>query len=176
MIQIDPLIRIPLQDPHDEVSMFEIKAWYWLAFGMILILLELVVPSFTIIWFGCGAIAVSALVWISGTISLSMQIFVWAVASLVFTFMWFRIIKPRMFDRTNAGIALEAVLGESGLVIRPPGTGTPPGTDQRGIMKFTTPLLGSEQWQFICTDTVATGDRVTIIDVSGNTLVVKKVA
>ena len=148
--------------------MLEIKAWYWLAFGMVLILLELVIPSFTIVWFGCGAIAVAALVWIVNGLSATAQLFLWALASLTFTGLWFLIIKPRMSDRTNAGIALESVLGESGLVVRPPLK------DHRGTMKFTTPLLGSEEWPFICSDSVATGDRVTIVDVSGNTLVVKK--
>lgn len=148
--------------------MFTIQPWHWLAFGMILIMFELAVPSFTIIWFGCGAIIVAGLVWISPGLTLSMQIFSWAIASISFTVIWFFVFKPKMIDRTKAGISLEAVLGESGLVIKIPHDNV------RGIIKFTTPLLGAEEWQFICRESVMPGDRVTVINVSGNTLIVQK--
>ncbi len=148
--------------------MFEIQPWHWLVFGMVLIVSELVVASFTIIWFGCGAVLVAGLAWIFPHLSENFQIFLWAVASIFFTVLWFLFIKPRMIDRTKAGISLEAVLGASGLILRVPQN------DSRGAMKFTTPLLGAEEWQFICTDDVSVGDRVTVVDVSGNTLVVKK--
>lgn len=148
--------------------MIEIKAWYWLVFGMLLILLELVVPSFTIIWFGCGALAVALLLWWFAELALSWQLFAWTLSSIVMTVVWFRVVKPRMTNKTTAGIPLEAVLGESGLVIQPPRP------DQRGVAKFTTPLLGAEKWPFICEESVGVGDRITVISVSGNTLLVKK--
>ena len=148
--------------------MFTIEPWHWLVFGMILILFELAVPSFTIIWFGCGAVLVAGLAWFIPSLAISMQIFFWALASIFFTALWFLVFKPKMTDRTKAGISLEAVLGESGLVIRVPQAKV------RGVAKFTTPLLGAEEWQFICHETVALGDRVTVIDVSGNTLIVEK--
>lgn len=148
--------------------MFTILPWHWLAFGMILIMFELAVPSFTIIWFGFGAILVAALVWFFPALTISLQIFLWAIASIVFTVSWFLVFKPKMKDRTKAGISLEAVLGESGLVVKVPHENV------RGVIKFTTPLLGAEEWQFICRDTVAPGDRVKVIDVSGNTLIVQK--
>ena len=73
-----------------------------------------------------------------------------------------------MTDKTKAGISREAVLGESGQVIRTPQE------EKRGIVRFTTPLLGDDEWEFICDSTVIVGDRVTVKDVSGNTLIVSK--
>jgi inner membrane protein len=148
--------------------MFTIQPWHWLVFGMILILFELAVPSFTITWFGCGAVIVAGIAWLIPGLAISLQLFFWALASIFFTAGWFLVFKPRMTDKTKAGISLEAVLGESGLVIRLPQA------NARGAVKFTTPLLGAEEWQFISNDTVALGDRVTVIDVSGNTLIVQK--
>jgi inner membrane protein len=147
---------------------FIIQPWHWLVFGMILIVFELAVPSFTIIWFGCGAVVVAGLSWFIPNLSISVQIFSWAIASIFFTAIWFLIFKPKMIDKTQAGISLEAVLGASGLVVRVPHESI------RGVVKFTTPLLGAEEWQFICDETVSPGDRVTVADVSGNTLIVKK--
>jgi inner membrane protein len=147
--------------------MFTILPWHWLAFGMILIMLELVIPSFTIIWFGCGAILLAALGWFFPGLTISLQIFLWAIASIGFTVLWFFVFKPKMTDRTKAGISLEAVLGEYGLVVKVPNE------NMRGVIKFTTPLLGSEEWQFICHEKVMPGDRVKVIGVSGNTLIVQ---
>ena len=98
----------------------------------------------------------------------SLQLFIWAVASSVFTFLWFKFIRPLMSDKTMAGISREAAIGQTGQVIRLPQA------DARGCVRFTIPLLGSEEWPFICDMSVGLGDRVSITDISGNTLVVKK--
>jgi membrane protein implicated in regulation of membrane protease activity len=42
------------------------------------------------------------------------------------------------------------------------------------MLRFATPKLGSDEWQFICRQDVTEGDRVIVDDVSGNTLIVSK--
>jgi len=145
-----------------------VQYWHWLVFGMILIMAELFVPSFTIFWFGLGGLVVAGLLLLFSDISFTWQLFIWAIASCAFTFLWFKFIRPMMTDRTRAGIAREAAIGETGQVIRAPENG------RRGMVRFTTPLLGSDEWSFICDTAVSAGDRVTVADISGNTLVVKK--
>jgi len=147
---------------------FSFLYWHWLAFGMLLIISELFIPSFTIFWFGLGAILVGLILLVAPGISLNWQLFLWALASISFTFLWFRFLKPRMVDKTKAGLSREAALGESGLVIRTPVEGV------RGVVRFSTPLLGSDEWAFICEQAVVAGDRVFVRDVSGNTLIVEK--
>lgn len=142
--------------------------WHWLTLGLILILAELFIPSFTIFWFGLGALLVGLILWVTADIGLNWQLFIWAISSISFTILWFKLLKPRMTDRTKAGITREAVVGESGQVIAVPLTG------KRGTVRFTTPLLGSDEWPFICEQETALGDRVFIKDVSGNTLIVEK--
>ena len=147
---------------------FKILYWYWLVFGMLLIIAELFIPSFTVFWFGLGAIIVALILWLLPRMAFSWQLFIWAIASIVFTFLWFKFFKPLMTDRTKAGIGREAVLGESGRVIK-----IPEG-DRRGVVRFSAPLLGADEWLFICEQEVITGDRVFVKDVSGNTLIVEK--
>ena len=147
----------------------EVQYWHWLVFGMILVMAEIFVHSFTIFWFGLGGIVVAGVLLALPTLSLTWQLFLWAIASCVFTFLWFKFIRPMMTDRTRAGISREAVIGEIGQVIRVPAE------DRRGAMRFTIPLLGSEEWPFICDSTVSVGDRVTVVELSGNTLLVKKI-
>jgi membrane protein implicated in regulation of membrane protease activity len=145
-----------------------IQYWHWLVFGMVLIIAEIFVPSFTIFWFGLGGLLVAGLMLIVPDIGFSWQLFVWAIASCAFTFLWFKFIRPKMSDRTKAGISREAALGETGQVIREPVDG------RRGLVRFATPLLGSDEWPFICESPVSLGDRVSVSDISGNTLIVKK--
>jgi hypothetical protein len=142
--------------------------WHWLTLGLLLILAELFIPSFTIFWFGLGALLVGGLLLLFGELALNWQIFIWALASGLFTFLWFRLLKPRMTDRTKAGLSREAIVGESGQVISPPEEG------RRGMVRFAKPLLGSDEWPFICEQPVAIGDRVFVKDVSGNTLIVER--
>lgn len=144
----------------------DLEYWHWLVLGMILIIAELFIPSFTIFWFGLSAIAVGGLLWFIPAMTLTVQLLLWAVFSALTTAFWFLVMKPRMVDKTRAGMSREALLGETGQVIRVPDG------ERRGLVRFSKPLLGSDEWSFICDDPVQIGDRVQIRDVSGNTLVV----
>jgi len=103
-------------------------------------------------------------------LSLTWQLFIWALASCAMTFLWFKYIRPRMVDRTHAGIARESLLGQTGQVIQAPVEG------RNGVMRFAVPMLGSDEWAFFCSEPVAPGDRVVVKEISGNTLVVTSTA
>ena len=141
--------------------------WYWLIFGMLLILTEMLLPSFTLFWFGLAAFPVALLLFFIPGTAVSVQIALWALGSIAFTFLWFKYFKPTMTDRTKAGISREAVTGETGIVIRSPQDNI------RGIVRFSMPLLGADEWEFISYEDCSVGDRVEVTDVSGNTLVVR---
>lgn len=143
--------------------------WHWLTLGLILIGLELIVPSFTIIWFGLGAVIVSIVVAILPSCPFSAQILTWTVASSLFTFAWFRFFNARL-DQTKAGSSKGAVIGETGLVIR--------AAQQyaKGAVKFHLPLMGADEWPCVADDPLAVGDRVRVVDVEGHVMKVEKIA
>ena len=116
---------------------FHPQYWHWLVFGMMLVIAELIIPSFTIFWFGLAGIIVGGVLLLAPQVSFTWQLFLWAIASGGMTFLWFKFFKPLMADRTKAGISREAIMGETGQVIRAPEAG------ERGVMRFTTPLLGA---------------------------------
>ena len=142
--------------------------WHWLVFGMILVMAELAIPSFTIFWFGLAGLLVGIILLLVPAVGFTWQLFIWAMGSCVMTLLWFKFLKPLMADRTKAGISREAIVGESGQVIRAPAD------KQRGTVRFTTPILGAEEWPFICDGEVRVGDCVRVTDISGNTLIVAK--
>ena len=143
-----------------------IAYWHWLVLGLILIALEIFTAGFVLLWLGVSALMVGA---VSFAIELSFttELLIWTVLSLSDLFVWFKFIQPRFRDKTLSGMSREAVLGQTGMVIQA-------NTGERGRLRFSMPVLGSDEWSFICQETVSAGDRVSVIDVSGNTLVVSK--
>lgn len=143
--------------------------WHWLAFGLVLIGAELLVPSFTIFWFGLGAILTGLMVLLFPELSLAGQLVLFGVFSVAWTIFWFRILKPRMIDRSLAGMSGEAILGEQAFVIK--GTLSP---QDKGRIRFTVPLLGSEEWTCRCEETLQAGDQVRVSGMVGHVLTVEK--
>lgn len=88
--------------------------WHWLVIGMILIIAELFIPSFTIFWFGLGALLVGLLLLVLPGLALSWQLLLWALASIAFTVLWFKLIKAKLKnaisdDISDRGITLKTV-------------------------------------------------------------------
>lgn len=147
---------------------FEILYWHWVVFGVLLVLSEIALTTFFILWFGVAAIIVGAVLYLAPGLSLSWQIFIWTLLSSLLAVMWFKYLKPLSIDRTKAGLSREAIVGEVGQVI------SAPSEDRRGRMRFPAPILGADEWMIISSDKLAEGDRVRVKDVSGNSLLVEK--
>jgi inner membrane protein len=143
--------------------------WHWLSFGLILISVELFIPSFTIIWFGLGACLVGLFLYIFPESSLTAQLFTWTAASSVLTFLWFRVLKPKMLDKTTAGMSQEAILGEAGMVVKSNATSL-----DKGRVRFTLPVLGADEWDYISADLLQPGDYVRVSGIDGHVLKVEK--
>jgi len=92
----------------------DVQYWHWLVFGLILIIAEVFIPSFTIIWFGLGALAVGGILWIS-PMELTAQLLLWAFFSALLTAFWFVVMKPRMLDKTLVQTSLRSIIGEMDL-------------------------------------------------------------
>lgn len=148
---------------------FEIEYWHWVVFGVLLVLSEIALTTFFILWFGVAAIVVGAILFFVPGLGLSWQIFIWTVLSCILAFAWFKYLKPLSIDRTKAGLSREAIVGEIGQVI------SVPGESRRGRLRFPAPILGADEWLIISSDQLSEGDRVRVKDVSGNSLIVEKV-
>jgi len=147
---------------------FELLYWHWFVFGIGLMLAEIFIGSFFIFWFGAAAIAVALVLLVAPTVTVVAQLIIWGVSSTLFAVAWFKLFKPFSQDKTKAGLSKEALLGEIGHVL------TPPNGEKRGTVRFLIPLLGSDEWQIISKDSLQIGDRVSVLDLSGNALIVKK--
>lgn len=142
--------------------------WHWLVLGLCLVGLELVIPSFTIVWFGLGAIAVGLLVALVPFTPLWLQVLVWAAASVAFTLMWFKYLRPKN-SMTHAGHSKEAIVGETGIIIR----GTVSSYD-KGVVRFRIAILGADEWPCYAEEPLAVGETVRVEDIEGQILKVRK--
>lgn len=142
--------------------------WYWTVLGLMLIGSELVIPSFTIIWIGIGALIVGGVMLVLPGYTLLAQIITWIVLSAFCLATWSRYLRPRI-DRSKPGLSKAVVMGALGVVV----SGAKPYT--RGLVKFEVPLLGDDEWPFYTDEPLKSGDRVRVVDIEGDVLRVVRV-
>lgn len=146
----------------------QLEWWAWIVGGIGLILAELVVPSFFVVWFGLGALLVGLLALLIPGLSLTVQLAIWTAASLAMVMLWFKVFKPG-FHKTRIGTAAGEAVGEIGLLV------SAVAPFERGKVRFQRPVLGSEEWVCMADTPIATGERVKVVAVEGSFLTVSKV-
>ncbi len=144
-----------------------IEWWHWVLGGLGLVLLELALPSFFVIWFGLGALLVGLSVLALPTLALTAQIALWIITSVVMVVLWFSVFK-RSQHKTLIGTAAGEVIGEVGLLV------SAVAPFQRGKVRFQRPLLGAEEWVCMAETAITAGERVRVVSVEGNFIKVAK--
>ena len=144
-----------------------IEWWHWVLGGLGLVLLELALPSFFVIWFGLGALLVGLSLLALPTLALTAQIALWIITSVVMVVLWFSVFK-RSQHKTLIGTAAGEVIGEVGLLV------SAVAPFQRGKVRFQRPLLGAEDWVCMAETAITAGERVRVVSVEGSFIKVAK--
>jgi hypothetical protein len=148
-------------------NVMTLEWWHWEIAGLALVLLELAVPAFFIIWFGFGAMLVGLALLVVPGMALSAQIGVWVLASVAMTVLWFRVFR-RSQHKTLIGTAAGEVIGEIGLLV------SAVAPFERGKVRFQRPVLGAEEWACMAESAIAAGERVRVVSVEGSFVKVAK--
>ena len=141
--------------------------WHWIVLGFALVIAELAVPAFFIIWFGLGALLVG-LALLVVPLGATAQVALWVAASLAMVVLWLRVFK-RGYHKTLIGQSDGETIGEVGLMTKPAAPFA------RGKVRFQKPILGSEEWECVVDEPIALGERVKVVSVEGSFLKVQKV-
>ena len=64
--------------------------WHWIVLGLCLVMSELVVPAFFVIWFGIGALLVGVSLLVMPMLGMAVQLMVWGGLSTLLVMFWFR--------------------------------------------------------------------------------------
>ncbi|MCK6408450.1 NfeD family protein [Thauera sp.] len=141
--------------------------WHWEIAGLALVLLELAVPSFFIIWFGLGAMLTGLVLLAVPDMVLASQIATWVIASMAMTVLWFSVARRSRF-KTLIGTAAGEVIGEVGLLV------SAVAPFERGKVRFQRPVLGADEWACVAETAIAAGERVRVVSVEGSYVKVAK--
>lgn len=141
--------------------------WHWEIAGLALVMLELALPSFFVIWFGLGAMLTGLVLLAVPDLALSKQIAAWIIASMAMTVLWFSVAR-RSRVRTLIGTAAGEVIGEVGLLV------SAVAPFERGTVRFQRPVLGADEWVCLAESAIAAGERVKVVSVEGSYVKVKK--
>lgn len=141
--------------------------WHWIVGGLALVLAELAVPAFYVIWFGLGALLVGLLLLLAPGLPVTAQLLCWIVASLAMTVLWFRVFRKAQ-QATRSGTADGEAIGEIGLLVGAIEA------FQKGRVRFQRPLLGADEWVCLADSAIAAGERVRVVAVEGSYLKVVK--
>ena len=145
----------------------EVLYWYWMVLGLILIVAEIFIPSFTILWFGIGAMLVGMTMLVVD-ISFTIQVLLWTLFSITSTILWFRSVKPYLSSLKKNSKDFESAIGEFGVVTKLPAGET------YGKIRFSTPILDKDEWDFKCNDVIKLGDRLQTQEINKSYLLVSK--
>jgi len=146
---------------------FDILWWHWVAFGILLSIAEVFIPSFTVIWFGIGAILAGFALLFFG-VGFNTQILVWALSSSAMAACWFLFIHPRIGSKPDK---VQPEWKNRQGTVRKAGGGM-----EKGTVEFQTPLLGDTSWPFVSDEAISEGDRVDVTGVEGQFLRVSRTA
>lgn len=144
-----------------------LQPWHWAVIGMLLMIGELFIPSFAILWFGVAALVTALLLW-AVPMGLLSQVVIWLGLSIVVCILWFRLIQPRIKTRTKAGLGGSVIVGEIGMIV------SPVLTNGLGVVRFSVPKVGAAEWACRTLDgrPIEVGTRVIVTAVMGNELIV----
>ncbi len=138
--------------------------WHWIIFGIILVVSEIMVPLFVIIWFGLAAIIVGFIDLLFDT-PFTLEIAIWTILSVILLFLWFRYFKEKSISKSGQS---DFRLKTKGIVIEK----IPHG--ERGKVRFEAPVLGSSEWHATSEENLEVDTIVHIVEVNGQLIKVAK--
>jgi len=147
--------------------MMTMEWWYWAVLGIGLMVAELLLPAFVLIWFGLGALFVSLVMFLAPETSFFLQILIWIVMSSGLVVLWFRVFKPS-HHATLSGRSSAQAVGEVGLLIKDVAP------FQKSQVRFQVPLFGSDIWECVSDEAISAGERVKVVSVDGSILKIAK--
>jgi inner membrane protein len=148
-----------------ERIVMELGAWNWMALGLVLLALEIMVPGIFLLWIGIAAIIVGALTLMIGDAAMwswQLQIVLFLILSLVSAYIGKKVMakgdgvsdEPFLNQRAEQLVGRTATLAE-------------PISDGRGRIK-----LGDTQWRVSGPD-LPVGTKVKVVSTDGSELSVE---
>ncbi len=141
--------------------------WLWAILGLVLLGAEMASATFYLFWFGLAALLVALIVWLVPTISVTAQVFIFALSSLILILTWHQFFKKEDGD-LRVGQSKGDEIGRVGTISE---AVTP---KQNGKIQFPQGVMGSREWAAIADENLEIGADAVIVAIEGNALRVKR--
>jgi membrane protein implicated in regulation of membrane protease activity len=149
-----------------ELAIFEqMLYWHWIVLGLVLFVLEMLMPGFVLMWFGVGALLVGGLLFIFADMMWQWQFIIFSVFSLASVIAWKYWSRNNPDDDPEQGVLNQrgrALIGRETLLIE---------SIVNGVGRI---QLDDTFWR-VNGDDMENGKLIRIIDVDGATLKVESV-
>ena len=139
----------------------------WLALGLVLIALEIIMPGFVVFWFGLSGIITA---FFSFTGIIENEIYLWILffaLSVVFLSLWFGLLKKRFSKEKDERDPTLARLG--GKCTAQIEKGRP------GEVELYNSYHGLTKWKAESSETISVGEEIRVVDADGIKLIVEKI-
>ena len=147
-----------------EFLLVDLLWWHWIVLGLILVVSEIFIPLFVVLWFGLSALIVGIVDFGFATSFVS-ELILWIVLSVVFLVLWFVFFKDKTITKSgqsDSNLNIKGVVSEK------------INFASRGKVIFDTPVLGSREWLANADEAIEIGENVYIVEVNGQLIKVKK--
>ena len=138
--------------------------WHWVVLGLVLIGLETVAMTFLMLGIGVAAIVTGTVAYLF-ELSFASQLLIWSILSALFVIGWWRFIRQKTVTQSGQPRYRVDTKGTVSEAIRPP---------QRGRVLFDIPVLGNREWPAFADAPLEAGEKVQIVDVSGQLIKVER--
>jgi hypothetical protein len=148
--------------------MLELPWPVWLAAGLVIMGLEIIMPGLVVFWFGAGAVITAILTWAGLLTDAFAQWVCFLASSLVFLGCWFLVFK-RFFPERGMGNARDpTLLTLRGKVLQRIEPGTP------GKVELYDFFHGLKFWKAESDTIIEAGEEIRVIESRGINLIVEK--
>jgi len=140
--------------------------WMWGVLGLALLGIEMITGTLFVLWFGVAALCMTLLVWLIPSISVSIQLLLFAILSLGSLFVWRHFYQKSEVNH-RIGQAQGEEIGLVGTIIEKVSS------QKNGKIQFAQGVMGSRVWVATSALTIEAGSLAEIVAIEGNTLSVK---
>jgi len=139
--------------------------WYWIVFGLVLLIFELLSGTFFILVFSVAALIVGVVTFLT-LLAFNFQLILWIVLCIIGVGVWYKWLKGKTVSKSGQS---DYRLDTKGVVtqkIEPYHTGR---------ARFDTPVLGNREWPVTSDEEIDVGERIEIEKVNGQLIKVKRI-
>jgi len=143
--------------------MESLEYWHWISAGILLLVLEMLLPGAFLMWFGASAVLVGGILWLFPDMIWQWQLFLFAIFSLLSIFGWRKMREGYAEDDPDSGLLNQrgrALIGRRVTLASP---------IKNGVGKV---QIDDTYWRVVGED-APKGTLVEVVDAEGATLKVQ---